>query len=62
MARDNLLYDILQVWPNINSEELEKYYKSIAVKLCFEQVKLKFSTFYLELLIFLIIVLFFSNI
>ena len=47
MARDNLLYDILQVWPNINSEELEKHYKSIAVKLCYEQVNLKFSTLYL---------------
>jgi DnaJ-class molecular chaperone len=40
MARDNILYDVLQVWPNISADELKKHYRILAVKLCYEQVNL----------------------
>ena len=42
MARDNMLYDLLKVWPNITHEDLEKHYRMLAIKLCYEQVNLKY--------------------
>lgn len=38
MPRDNILYDILKVWPNIRQEELDQHYRMLALKLCYEQV------------------------